>query len=141
MSSSSPSSDDEDDDDALARRCAASRARALAMASSMDGLEAFDDSSFSDSRPSGRALAIMAATLPWRDGRDHHGGRPPFSPSASASSRRRRGPSPQDDDGRRPPNAAPATVDPVARLATAKARTIIAEYGYDTRSTSLFLCV
>lgn len=73
----------------------------------------------------------MAATLPRRDGRDHHGGgRIPFSPSASASSRRRRGPSPNDDDdndGRRPPNAAPATVDPVARLATAKARTIIAK--------------
>jgi hypothetical protein len=75
----------------------------------------------------------MAATLPRRDGRDHHGGgRIPFSPSASALSRRRRGPSPnddddEDDDGRRPPNAAPATVDPVARLATAKARTIIAK--------------
>jgi hypothetical protein len=76
----------------------------------------------------------MAAILPWRDGRDHHGqGRPSFASSAFC---RRRGPSPlddDDDDGRRPPNAAPETAVPVARLATTKARTII--------DVSYFFCV
>ncbi len=107
------SSSVDDDIDALDRRWA-SLARALTIASSMEGLDDVDCSNFSDgcSPPdAGRTFAMMDAILPWREGMDHQGGDDDDDDD--------------DDDRRRVTNNAPATDAPDARFATVMALTIM----------------